>query len=166
MILCSESQSNKDLAIDNPNHTIPLVMLGLCSMASEPPSESQCIRRVGTLLFHAVTIKHAPSTCNNSALSHSRSFPPDALHKGQLQTCCKLWLYAFGSCQMTQVALNTFKVEILPFVSTAVVRNASFRMQSCCRRVMYDLTIAKLVGIKTFMKTASASDSVPLKLQL
>lgn len=75
------------------------------------PLESQCIRRVGTLLFHAVTIKHAPSTCNNSALSRSHSIPPETLNKGQLQTCCKLWPRAFGSCQKTQVVLNTFKAE-------------------------------------------------------
>ena len=59
--------------------------------ASDPPSESQCIRRAGTLSFHAVTIKHASSTRNNSSVSRSHSIPLETLNKGQLQTCCKLW---------------------------------------------------------------------------
>lgn len=79
--------------------------------ASDPPSWSQCIRRVGTLLFHAVTIKHAPSACNNSAVSHSHSIPPETLNERQLQTCYKLRRCAFGSCQMTQAVLNTFRAE-------------------------------------------------------
>lgn len=33
------------------------------------------------------------------------------LNKGQLQTCCKLWPHAFGSCQMTPVVLNILKAE-------------------------------------------------------
>lgn len=37
--------------------------------------------------------------------------PPKTLNKGQLQTCCKLWPHAFGSCQMTEVVWNTFKAE-------------------------------------------------------
>lgn len=53
-----------------------------------PPS--QFIRRVGTLLFHAVAIKHAPCTCNNAALSRSPSIPTETLHKEQLQTSFKL----------------------------------------------------------------------------
>lgn len=56
------------------------------------------------LSFHAVTIKHAPSTCNNSAQSHR-------LNKGQLQTCCKLWPYAFGSCQMNPAVKTLWELK-------------------------------------------------------
>ena len=37
--------------------------------------------------------------------------PLKTLNKGQLQTCCKSWQHAFGSCQMISVVLNTLKAE-------------------------------------------------------
>lgn len=71
----------------------------------------QCIRRVGTVLLHAVTINHATNTYNNAVLSHIHSVSTDTFKKGQLQTCCKLRQHAFGSCQMTEAVLNAFKAE-------------------------------------------------------
>lgn len=81
--------------------------------ASDPPSGSQCNKTSGDSLMSCGNYKTcARVLATILPCAAAAAFPPpETLNKGQLQTCCKLWLRAFGSSQLTQVVSNTFRAN-------------------------------------------------------